>query len=173
MVKAFTFIGDLSTDLDFARFRMDDIDPQVTVDETSSPSPFLWDVTYLALINAFGLREGMAQAAETIATKISKNVTSFAEAGGIRFSLRNVAYYEQLADIIRKEPAWSSREQITVAQSGKIKRGDADSYNHYRRVVGFPLPEDPNYIVPGVSMPSLPTDRQRPEALEIALGIVD
>jgi hypothetical protein len=115
---AFTYIGDLSSALDYARWRLDD---------TREDAPFLQDETYTALFERFGVREGMAQAAGTIAVILSKKITSFGESAGIRFSKRNLDYYESLPDIIRREPAYESSGVTSRIRLGRIATGHSDT----------------------------------------------
>lgn len=147
MSKTFTYIGDLSTALDYARFRLDDIDNQASVDETKSPSPFLWDETYLALMAKFGTQQGMVMAANAIAARVSKDPSSFRESGGIGVAWKDRAYYERIAKEIAAEPpfvagAIDQEILMAVAQSSHMRRGVEDSYRmrkYNNEAPAFPL----------------------------------
>lgn len=106
MSKTFTYYGDLSTALDYARWRLDDTDATIRTDETGSPAPRLWDETYLALFTQRGVQFGMHLAAKQIAAQMVREITTFRESGGIGFSLRNSAYYESVSDEILQEPPY-------------------------------------------------------------------
>ena len=144
MSKTFTFIGDASTALDYARLRLDDIDELVTVDETQEPSPFLWDEAYAALFDKFGVQEGMAIAARIIGAKIAKFISSYGETQGSRFSKRNLSHYFQLPDQIRSEPPYDPDEVSSIAKIGGIKAGVDDTYWSYRRYEQYPTPCPPD-----------------------------
>ena len=134
---AFTYRGDLADSLDYARYRLDD---------TNEDDPFLPDETYLALFERFGVREGMAQAAGAIALNLSKRISSFGEAAGVRFTKANLDYYQKLPGIIRAEPPYDADEAAASAggvRVGAIKRGVNDTYWHYRRVEQYPKPCPP------------------------------
>lgn len=143
MPGTFTYDGLLGTALDYARCRLDDQDPQASQDPDGSPSPFLWDETYLALFTRHGVQMGMYFAARTIAIKISKDITSFGEAAGIRFSFRDRDYYEQVAQQILEEPPYTDADsaRAAVGRVGVIKRGVADSYDYYRKFEVYPRPD--------------------------------
>lgn len=130
---SFTYTGDLSTALDYARWRLND---------TNEALAFMQDETYEALFDIHGEHEGMAMAAAHIATVISQKITSFGETGGIRFSKRNMDYYEELADIIRSEPPYSADAAGVSIKVGRLTKGVEDSYEPYRRVSGYPVPTE-------------------------------
>ena len=141
MDKEFTFIGDLSTALDYARWRLDDTDPQVTNDSDGDPSPFLWDATYTALFARHGPQMGMYLAAKTIAAKLAKEISSFGEAAGVRFSFRDRDYYESLAQEILSEPPYGSTS-LSLGRIGKMTRGQDDSLDEYRKFEVYPEPTE-------------------------------
>lgn len=142
MPKTFTYNGDLSTALDYARARMDDIDPNAALDEFGNPAPFLYDEVYLALFEKHGVQYGMHLAAKMIAVRISKLLSSFGEAAGVRISWKDrLAGIKNVADEILQEPPYDAANVAqTLASSGVIKRGQDDSYWPYRRIEVYPRP---------------------------------
>lgn len=145
MTKTFTYIGDLSTILDYARWRLDDTDPRATRDETGAPAPFLWDETYAALFNiAVSDQEAISRAARLICLKLSKEVTSFGQSNGIRVAWRDRrAALERLAVDILSEPPFDLTGASTAITVGKINRGNTDVWEHYSRITVFPTPPEP------------------------------
>lgn len=139
MDKTFTYIGDLSTPLDYARWRIDDIDPQATQDETQSPSPFLWDDTYLALFSRHGVHQGMIVAVRVIAAKMAKDITTFSEANGVRVAWKDREYFQRLAEEIAQEPPYDASEIKggSGITTGHLTRGVDDS-KQYRRTINRP-----------------------------------
>lgn len=144
MNKEFTYIGDLSTPLDYARWRLNDMDPLISSDSDGSPMPFLWDATYEALFEKHGVRMGMYFAARTIAIKISQEISSFGEAGGVRFSYSDRDYYLKVAEEILDEPDFETggTGQGKMGRIGLIKRGQVDTYDVYRKFEVYPTPEE-------------------------------
>jgi hypothetical protein len=117
-MPTFSFDETLPTWLDYARARVDDLDP---VDF------YLSNETWQRLYDLFGPVEGLARGAGMIAVKIAQQITAFGEAAGVRFTKANLDYYEQLPQLIRGEPPFDPLADPTVRQkmilSGRLKAG--------------------------------------------------
>lgn len=107
-MPSFTYDITLATWRDYARWRLDDTDP-----EANNGAPFIYDETYDVLYITFGPIEGLARAASQVAVVIAKGITSFGEAAGIRFTLNNLKYFQELPDLIRSEPAFDVSGNLT------------------------------------------------------------
>jgi hypothetical protein len=120
--ETFSYDIGLTTWRDYARWRLDDVD---------EGAPYIWDATYDRLLQMYGPVEGIAMAASAIALIISKQVTAFGEAAGIRFSKRNLDYYQKIPDIIRGEPVWGQVKSRLI-RVGKLPSIQTRSQRDYQ-----------------------------------------
>jgi len=85
--------------LSYARARFRDVGG---LSGTTVTKPLLQDEEYSGFIARLGEREGLAQAAESLAASFAQKVQSFAEAGGVDISWpRRPDFYLALAKSIR------------------------------------------------------------------------
>lgn len=147
MPATFTYTeGDLSTALNWARFRLDDTDPQIRANYQGEPAPFLWDEDYLYLFDRFGVQEGAAQAAERINLILSKRFVRFTN-GPTTIQFKRDSY-ETMAQILRTEPAYDPAETVGLITVGQLKAGvtTPDGTARWREVVtGGVLYDTSNY----------------------------
>ena len=127
--------GDLTTALNWARFRLDDTDPQIRANYLGEPAPFLWDEDYQFLFDRFGTQEGAAQAAERINLILSKRFRRFTD--GPTTVTFDRDSYEKIAAILRSEPPYDPGESVGLITVGMLKAGVTTPVGteHFRSVI--------------------------------------
>lgn len=144
LMPTFTYTeGDLTTALNWARWRVDDIDPRVRQTSQGQPAPFLWDEEYLTLFSLHGVQEGAAQAAERIALMLSKRFVRFSD-GPTTVTFDRGAY-EEIARKIRTEAPFDPSETNRLVSVGLVKSGVSapTSSRRFRGVVAPGLVDTP------------------------------
>ena len=154
MPATFTYTeGDISTPLNWARWRLDDTNPEIRSNYQGDPAPYLWDEDYLFLFDKHGVQEGTAQAAERINLILSKQFTRFSNLGTSVSFDRDV--YKEMARVIRAELPFDSADRgAPVLTVGMIAQGVTTPHGtgRFRSVItGGVLQDGRPKIVPHIS----------------------